>query len=56
MTGPAPDEDALVSDLRDVRDVPLDQLDDTADGALDRIAPRDGSTVLLVAAAFNSSI
>lgn len=53
----------LVSDLRDLRDIPLAQVAAAAqagDAALEetlrRIAPQDGSRVLLVAASFNSAI
>jgi FXSXX-COOH protein len=53
----------LTSDLRDLRDVPLADVAESArageaalEETLRRIAPQDGSRVLLVAASFNSAI
>lgn len=53
----------LVSDLQDLRGTPLDQVvqgfregQDPLEPTLRRIAPSDGSRVLLVAASFNSAI
>lgn len=53
----------LTSDLRDLRGIPLAQVaaaaqagDKALDETLRRIAPGDGSRVLLVAASFNSAI
>lgn len=59
MTEPEPT--ALDTELpRDLADVPLAELAADADGALAetlrRIAPHDGSRILLVAASFNSAI
>jgi hypothetical protein len=52
MTGPAD----VATDLADNADVPLEQLaDDDAEETLRRVAPTDG-TRLLVAASFNSAI
>lgn len=56
-------ESSLTSDLRDLREVPLADVaqavrdgDTALDDTLRRIAPHDGSRVLLVAASFNSAI
>lgn len=53
----------LRSDLRDLRDIPLADVaaavkagDQALEETLRRIAPHDGSRVLLVAASFNSAI
>ena len=58
-----PENPAAASDLSDANDVPLGVLadryragDDTLDKTLHRIAPHDGSRILLVAASFNSAI
>jgi len=48
--------DDVASDLIDLDDVPLDQVDpEQAGEVMRRVAPTDGST-LLVAASFNSAI
>lgn len=53
------EQNAIATDLPDLTDAPLDELDDDeaaeADDTLRRVAPGDGSR-LLVAAAFNSAI